>query len=409
MTQNNFISKIVYTFFEKLFSVKENKSRDIGSPQKIIIIRQHNQLGDLLAGVSLLRAIKETFPASHLTLIVSPFNYPGVIKNKFIDRLVVFDKLKIYNPSYFNELYNLLREPYDLAVVPVTVSISFTSNLLARISNAKIRIGPESLNGKLNNSSFFFDRRVIIDWRKYPDSNVAERSLDILRPFGINTKNYRSEISFDKEDIKTAEEFISGLKLASSDKSNYAPLGHNESGYLPADQKILRETDKALTGGLNLNLNLNFLIGFHVGAGKVPNRWSLNKYIELMTCLKENYKVKFYLTGSSSDMEEINYIKEKAKFPMGLFINHKIPEVAALISKTDLFISNDTGIMHVAGATDTPQISIFGPTNPFNWAPVGENKFFIRKSELIDDVTVEDVYAMCTKILSRKIKEINDA
>ena len=73
--------------------------------------------------------------------------------------------------------------------------------------------------------------------------------------------------------------------------------------------------------------------------------------------------------------------------------------MAALISKSDLFISNDTGIMHVAGSTDTPQISIFGPTNPFNWAPIGNNKYFIRKSELIDDVSVQDVLKLCETIL----------
>jgi ADP-heptose:LPS heptosyltransferase len=86
-------------------------------------------------------------------------------------------------------------------------------------------------------------------------------------------------------------------------------------------------------------------------------------------------------------------------------LNKEIPQVAALISKSDLFISNDTGIMHVAGATNTPQISIFGPTNPFNWAPIGNNKYFIRKSELIDDVSVQDVLELCRIVLSSHRKQ----
>ena len=90
---------------------------------------------------------------------------------------------------------------------------------------------------------------------------------------------------------------------------------------------------------------------------------------------------------------------------VALFIDRPIPEVAALISKSDLFISNDTGIMHVSGTTNTPQISIFGPTNPFNWAPLGPNKYFIRKSELIEDVAVDDVYQLCNTILN-KVKQI---
>ena len=75
-----------------------------------------------------------------------------------------------------------------------------------------------------------------------------------------------------------------------------------------------------------------------------------------------------------------------------------------IIMLKELFISNDTGIMHVSGTTDTPQISIFGPTNPFNWAPIGPNKYFIRKSELIEDVVVDDVYQLSNIILN-KVKQ----
>ncbi len=367
MAGNNIISNLVYGFFRKYFSVQANESLNIGDPKRILIVRQHNQLGDLLAGVSLLRALKEKFPESSLTLIASPTNYPGVVKNKFIDVLFIFNKKKIYNPFYLTKFIKLIRSKYDVAIVPVTVSISFTSNIVARLSKSNIRIGPKSLDGKTNKSAFLFDRLVNIDWRKQPDSNVAERSLDIVRPFGISTDNFRSEISFDEEDLISAEKYI-------------AEFG---------------------------NTGQELLIGLHTGAGKTQNRWSLKKYLSLMEKLKEKFPVKYYLTGSSADKEEINFIKQNAKFNVGLFINKKIPEVAALISKSDLFISNDTGIMHVAGATETPQISIFGPTNPFNWAPVGSNKYFIRKSEFIDDVNVEDVLELCESILSKRLKNKN--
>jgi ADP-heptose:LPS heptosyltransferase len=136
MARNKVFSKLILNVFEKLFSVEENKSYELGNPKRFLIVRQHNQLGDLLAGVSLFRAIKETYPESHLTLVVSPFNYPGLIKNKYIDRLFIFDKKKIYNPFYFKKFIKILREPYDVVIVPVVVSISFTSNLIARISNS---------------------------------------------------------------------------------------------------------------------------------------------------------------------------------------------------------------------------------------------------------------------------------
>jgi heptosyltransferase-2 len=255
-----------------------------------------------------------------------------------------------------------LKENYDIAIVPVTVSISFTSNLLARFANAKIRIGPQSLDGKENKSDFFFDRRVNIDWRKFPDQNIYERSFDLVRPFGITTKNLKPEISFDEDDLKKATEFMSNdIKLKKGD----------------------------------------FLIGMHIGAGKPQNRWSLFKFMDLIERINKIYPSKIYITGSVNDNEEISFIKGKLKIPVAYFLDHSISEIAALISKSDLFVSNDTGIMHVAGATDVPQISIFGPTNPFQWAPIGENKIFVKKSDFIDDVSVEDVFEACNILLGK--------
>ena len=367
MAKDNIFSKCLCWIFNKLLHINEIKSKELNSPKDFLIVRQHNQLGDLLSGVSLFRAIKETYPESNITLIVSPFNYPGIVKNKFIDRVFIYDKKKIYNPIYFLKLIKLLREGYDVTIVPVVVSISFTSNLIARLAKSKIRIGCSSLDGKKNTSSFFFDRRVTLDWRRHPDSNVSERSLDIVRPFGINTYNFRSEISFDETDIKSARIFLNEL----------------------------------------CTIKDNIIIGLHVGAGKVPNRWSLLKFAELIEQVHKNYNTKFYLTGRTADKDAISYLKNKTNIPIAVFMNKKISEVAALIASSDLFISNDTGIMHVAGTTRTPQISIFGHTNPFNWAPIGENKLFIKKSEIVDDISVKDVLNLC-KLLINKNEKVNE-
>ena len=352
-------SNIIHNILKKFFSLTEKPILPLSNPQKFLIVRQHNQLGDLLAGVSLLRAIKGKYPESKITFIVSPVNYPGLVNNQFIDELFVFDKRKLFFPNYFLKLYKALRKEYDIGIVPVIVSISFTSNLLCRLANCKIRIGPRSLDGNPNESAYLFDNLVDIDWRRYPDSNVADRILDIVRPFGIDTANYRSQITIEEKDFKSANNFLRSLDVKLKD----------------------------------------VVIGFHCGAGKKQNRWSLIKYVELINKLKQDFNAKIYLTGSSSDKEEIKYLVKHISFELGLFINKSIPEVAALISRSTLFISNDTGIMHVAGTTNTPQISIFGPTNPLNWAPIGENKHYLRKSDLIDDVKLEDVYELCSKIL----------
>ncbi len=254
-----------------------------------------------------------------------------------------------------------MRREYSVAIVPVVVKVSHFSNLLARVCNAEIRIGINSINGQKNGSYFLFDRRVNVDWRIHPDSNVSERSLDLLRPFGINTIDYRSEIDLDEKDLATAKNFLSGFDTK---KEN--------------------------------------LIGLQVGGLKPQCRWSLIKFCSLINKLDENYSINFYIIGSNADINEINFIKKNIKFSIELFIQKTISEIAAVISESHLFISNDSEIMHIAGSTSTPQISIFGPTNPFNWAPIGANKYFIRKSELIDDIAVEDIYHLCELILQKK-------
>jgi len=118
--------------------------------------------------------------------------------------------------------------------------------------------------------------------------------------------------------------------------------------------------------------------------------------------LEKTYQPIIYLTGSTADLEIIKLISSAISSETKVFLNKDISEVAALIAQSSLFITNDTGIMHVAGTTPTPQISIFGPTNPFNWAPVGNQKYFLRHSDLINDVTVEEVFSLCRTLLSNE-------
>lgn len=361
MSVHKILSSIFIYTAKAFLSVDEKTVPDHSVIKNVLIVRQHNQFGDLLASVSLFRAVKETFINCKLTVITSPQNCYAVSKNKYIDEQFVFDKKKLFNPDYIYRLLNLLRGRYDLVIVPVTVAISDTSCFIGRFAHAGYRIGPGSLNGKINELSFLFHKSIDMNWDIKPERHVSDFGLDIVRLFGINTDNFKSEISFDKYDEKTAEEFLNSISTG--------------------DNKLI--------------------IGFHIGAGKPPNRWPVDKFISLAELINENYNADFYLTGSSSDENELNQFCSSSKIKCNIFLNKKIPEVAALISKSSLFITNDTGVMHVAGATNTAQISLFGPTNPNNWAPIGVNKLFIKQSDSINEIAVKDVFNSVQKLLSK--------
>lgn len=361
MSSQNKIKSRLTSFLKKILSVEEFRQFNIDPPKKILIVRQHNQFGDMLATIPLFRAIKENYPDCKITLIASVENYFALKKNLLIDELFVFNKKYFFNPFYIYSLYKILRRNYDLAIVPVTVAISTTSCLLSGFSKAKIKIGPNSLDGKFNEMNYVFNYRFDLNWKKNPDSHVSEFILDIVRPFGITTKNLSSQIDYDNRDNLIANEFLKK---------------YNEDGKI--------------------------IIGIHAGAGKPQNRWSVFNFIELVRRLEKEFNAVIYFTGSSADKEIIDIIKKE--FPLkGYFLNKTVPQLTALISGSNLFISNDTGVMHVAGATTTPAISLFGPTNPFNWAPVGSNKVFIRKSELMSEITVDDVINLAKLLLEKKV------
>lgn len=363
MSLRNFFRKSVSSTLKKFLSVVPQPLEHIRNAKSVLVIRQHNQFGDMLASVSLFRAIKESLPEVRTTLLASPENYYAVMQNEFIDELFVFEKKKLINPDYYLRLKNLLNREYDLAIVPVTVAISATSCVLAGISKSKVKIGPRSLNGKINDNSFVFHHALDLNWKKCPDAHVSDFILDVVRPLGIKTRNYSSSITLNESDKEFADEFLRSMHC---------------------DGKLI--------------------IGFHVGAGKCQNKWSLEKFVALITNIKKEIDFAFYFTGSRADNEEIAFVKKHFGAQAGYFLDNSAQQLAAVISRSDLFITNDTGVMHVAGATDVPQISLFGPTNPFNWAPVGYTKYFLRKSELIDDISVDNVFDLTKYVLEKHKK-----
>ncbi len=365
MAHKNPFSTLFLSIIKLFFSLKENPSKNLGELNSILIVRQHNQLGDVLVGQSFVRAIKEKYPHSKINFILSPQNYKALVGNKNIHSYFVFDKKKILNFQYLYSFLKYLKVGYDACFVPVTVSVSFTSNFLARLSKSRIRVGANSLNAEFNISNFLFDRRVDLDWRKHPDSHYAERILELIRPFGLDTKNFRTEVFFEKIHLSKAEKFLSSIKNNSSTE--------------------------------NINQNI---IGIHPGAGKPQNIWNLDKVVELIKKLKSEFNCLVFIEGTDADKNELDYIKKHSDYQIPEFRNKLIQETAALIELTDLFITTDTGTMHIAGSTNTPVISLFGQTNPYNWAPFGENKYFIRKSDFIDDIEVEDVVKLVKTILN---------
>ncbi len=93
-----------------------------------------------------------------------------------------------------------------------------------------------------------------------------------------------------------------------------------------------------------------------------------------------------------------------------------LKEAIAVISRCSLFISNDSGLMHVAGALNIPTVAIFGSTNPVTTSPVGERSIVIYKGascspclketcptdfRCMDMISVEEVYKIARGLVTQ--------
>jgi heptosyltransferase-2 len=130
--------------------------------------------------------------------------------------------------------------------------------------------------------------------------------------------------------------------------------------YLTNQEKEAGETfRRSLTNSPN--------VGIHTGTSTFKNqdkrRWPKESFARMIDLLPD---IHFILFGSLDEIGINNDIKASVKNTNQVTIvdNKTIREVAAIIGTLDVFVSNDSGLMHIAAAMNTPVVAILGPTNP---------------------------------------------
>ena len=340
--------------------VKKQRTIDIADAKNILIIRQHNQLGDMLCSTPLFRALREKFPNSYITLVSGAVNTNVVLDNPFLDEIIEYNNKKILQKYFllFDFIKKLRKKRYDFVVVPVTVSMSVTSDLIAFLSRSKYRIGVSSLNGINNQTSFLYNYTVSLDWRNV-NTHQTKRNIDILKDFSIDTNNYSLTVGLTKEELEYADNFYNKF--------------HKEG---------------------------KISIGIHPGAGKIKNQWATTKFGELIDILLQKHNCEIFITEGPMDKEPLQYFYNNYFDRITFICEKNIKVVAAIINKLSVFITNDTGVMHLAAATDTPVISLFGPTDPLQWAPQrSKDKYLVGENGDVCNISVNDVYLAIKNII----------
>ena len=158
---------------------------------------------------------------------------------------------------------------------------------------------------------------------------------------------------------------------------SYAPLleaasaGALESHYAYVVDAQERQAAQALVR--EQGIDGRPVIILHPGANWWHKRWAPERFAELGDRLMAQRGAKVLLTGAAEDVELAQAIAQRMRQrPVVLAGRTTLRQLAACVSEAQLLISNDTGVLHLAAAVDTPLIGLYGPTSPQLTGPLGD-------------------------------------
>jgi heptosyltransferase-2 len=330
--------------------------------RNILVILRH-QMGDAVLAFPMLKALRENFPAAHITLITkSSTNYRQV----FRENLFYCNELWEYEfgfDKFMDLIHKLRRKTYELAVVPSSVSFSVTNHLIAYYARAKYRLGVASFDGEVNPAAFILNIKKDFRWRKV---HQVKRYLDVISQLGITCTDTRIRIPVSLENLSYARNFFA---------------------------KNFPDTSR-------------FVVAVHPGARKPENVWSPENFAGLIFELNRIYNAYFFLSEGPFDHEYVrdlsNILLQRGQLRTPVQ-KGTLMDTIALLSLSDLFITNDTGIMHLAASLDTPMISLFAAADAREWAPIGDSKISLQSpTRAINDIKVEKVFEICRDLLGAR-------
>ncbi len=297
-----------------------------GEPReaKRILALRLDRLGDLVTTLPALAALRLAAPDARIELGVGSWNEPVARSLPFVDALRVIDTpwASWGRRVRFSDARRALGdEPFDLA-------IDFQGDVRVLLLMALSRAGMRAGYGETGGGYLLTHRAPWDESRSWYWQN-----MELVRTLFPN-----------------AEE----AAAPSPEPFNFLlPADREKAGELLAT-KGPREAGRPL-------------IGIQPSAGRALKQWEEPKFSELIDRLTKRASV--VLTGSEADRPLVERIAARAETSPDMLLGADLRTFAALVERFDVFVTGDTGPMHVAHAVGTPNVAIFGPSDPVRYGP----------------------------------------
>jgi len=304
----------------------KRKNIHMNPAEQKILIRVPNWIGDAVVSTAFVAACAKAHPGASITVLAHPRVAALFENDPEIQSIIKLSPER----SLWQTSRELKKGKFDVAYI---LPISFSSALMTFLAGIPKRIG-YSAEGR----GFLLTQKL-----KYSQNDFRSRHiiLDFMKLLGREEAVNAPGISLSPEEMKWAGEFLASNKLQTGNITGFGP-------------------------------------GATFGPAK---RWFQENWVELgRELVSRGHQILIFGSDEETELcEEIAQdIGPKA---ISLAGAASLRQSAALLSRCSNFITNDTGVMHLAAAAGTRVTAIFGSTNPAWTKPWGEKHRVIYNGE----------------------------
>lgn len=285
------------------------------SISSFLIIRPGG-IGDAVLLIPALHALREKFPAAKITVLAEYRNSTVFRLCPDIDSVLQYD-----NPS---GLLQAVRGDYD--VVIDTEQWHRLSAVVARMTRAPIMIGYAT-----NERSRLFTHPI----RYSHDNYEADSFFNLLEPLGI------------------------------------------QAGFVTEHFLVIPETSIVTASGLLTDFKSSLFVTIFPGASIPERRWGAGRFRKVAEWLSA-VGIKVVVVGGKEDYQQGEIIVAGG-LGLNLAGQTSLQDTAAVIDRSALLVSGDSGVLHIAVGLGKPTVSLFGPGRAKKWAPRGDRHIVINK------------------------------
>lgn len=334
---------------------------------KRVLIIKPSALGDVIQATCMLPVIKSHDPDIRISWLVFEHNKEVVVDHPLLDRVLTLDRhgrvLEVWNRAR----RQMRRMDFDTVI---DVQCLLRSALLSFLSGCKRRVG--FANGR-ELSTLFYTETYDIPTRSM---HAVDGYLRLCEALGMRRLE---EVRFPLPIQERHRQRIDAL------------LSEKQRGDEP-------------------------LVTLCPTAGWRSKCWPEASFAALADLLVEERHARVFLVGGPGEKAAVSRVAEGMRRPnVDLSGKLSLMEVAALIERSDLFVGNDSGLMHMASATRTPCVGVFGPTDPHRTGPYSPLARTIqadvdcapcfqrhcREMTCMKEISPESVGRMCLDLIQR--------